>query len=216
MKKVITFAIVAWMALGFRVPQAVAATASTPNIAASASVSGALTLDVVLKKNGFNGDVITSMDFGTLKELSVTNPTTGAVSKTLRSSASGSTGTGAVAAFITANSHGLPYAITSTGSALTNGSGATIPTGACTVVPVYAKEDNGNLDKPSGAELGTPGSWVGTRTLYTSERGTAAIRSIQAYYSITDDLVAGATAAVPISQPGGSYGNSNIVITVTA
>jgi hypothetical protein len=204
MKKLMSLTMVLVMALAFTVP-AFAATQSAGPFTTTAVVQAGLTLTVTLKRNDFNGATITSMNFGQLVDIG-----TG----TLRSSPTSTTGTGAVDAFISANSQGLPYTITSTGTAMSNGS-TTLPSGALTVVPVYSAADNAGAAKPAAAVVGTAGSWVGTRTLYTSESGTAAQRTIQAIYSITDDPAAGATTGVPTSQAAGTY-SGTVTITVTA
>ena len=180
----------------------------------SAVVDDSTTLRVVLVKNSPTGAVVDAMNFGTLQEFDFLNATTHLVSKTLRSSINGSTGTGAVMAWITANTHGTPYSILSTGTALTSGTNS-IPTGACTVVPVFAAQDNGGISMPSGAALGVAGTWVANeKVLYHSELGTASMATIQAYYSITDDSATGATTAVLVSQPSGTY-TGTVTITVT-
>jgi hypothetical protein len=190
----------------FFAPSADAATATAGPFVTQASVAGGLTLAVVMKKNDFNGATIPSMDFGQL-----TNIGTG----TLRSSPSSTTGTGAVDCFITANSQGLPYTITQTGTAVANGA-AVLPAGACVVKAVYAAADNGGLAMPSGALLGTASSWVSTgKLIYQSETGTALMRTVQAFYSITDDTTAGATSSVPLSQTAGTY-SGTVTFTVTA
>ena len=204
MKKIISLAVMTVMVLGCIEP-AFATSTSTPAITTSATVLGGLTLSVVLHKNNSTGTVITAMDFGTLKDIG-----TG----TLRSSTTGSTGTGNVTAMISANSQSLPYTISQTGTTLSNGS-TTLPSGALTVVPVYASADNGGAAMPSGAALGTKGTWVGSRTLYTSEPGAAAIRTIQSVYSVTDDTAAGGTTGVPLNQAAGTY-SGTVTITVTA
>ena len=206
MKKALLALIVTAFVLSAAVPAAFAATATSGAITTSASVSGTLTLTTVMKKNSSTGAIITSMDFGQLADIG---------SGTLRSSATGTTSTGAVDMFITANSHGLPYTITQTGTAMSNGT-TTLPAGALTVVPVYATADNGGAAKPTGATLGTAGTWVATnKALYTSETGTAAMRTIQAVYSVTDDPAAGATSSVPLNQAAGTY-TGTVTITVTA
>jgi len=205
MKKIMIFTMIVVTAAAMVSPVAMAATTSTSSIATSASVASNLTLNVVMRKNDFAGAIVTSMNFGQLVDIG-----TG----TLRSSPTSTTGTGAVDAFITANSQGLPYTITSTGTAMSNGT-TTLPSGALNVVPVYAAADNGGLAKPAAAVVGAAGTWIGTRTLYTSESGTAALRTIQAIYSVTDDPAAGSTAGVPVSQAAGTY-NGTVVITVTA
>ena len=180
-----------------------AATATSGPVNISASVDGTLTLSVALKKNNSVGATIPSMDFGQLIDIG-----TG----TLRSSAAGSTLTGNVTAMISANSHGLPYAITQTGTTLSNGA-TTLPSGACTVVPVYASADNGGAALVG--TLGTKGPWaVSGKTLYTSD-AAGSVRTIQAIYSVTDDPASGATTGVPLSQAGGTY-SGTVTFTVTA
>ena len=131
-------------------PSAFAATATSGPHTIRAEVDGTLTMSVVLRKNSSTGTVLTSMDFGKLVDIG-----TG----TLRSSATSTTGTGNVTAMISANSHGLPYTITQTGTALSNGT-TTLPSGACTVVPVYSALDNGGA-----ALVGTLG-YIWKNTLY--------------------------------------------------
>ena len=192
-------------------PSAFAATATSGPYTVSALVEGGLTLSVVLKKNSSTGATITSMDFGRLTQFNWTDPVTGAVSSTLRSSATSTTGTGNVTAMVSANSHGLPYTITQTGTAMSNGA-TTIPSGASTVVNAYSPLDNAGAALVG--TLGTKGTWVGTRTLYTSD-AIGSIRTFQSIYSVTDDPVAGATSAVPLNQAGGTY-NGTVTFTVTA
>ncbi len=214
MKKFITIAVMLGMAASFAAPYVIAATSIEGPITIGATVPVNFDLGLAMRRNDFAGPVITSMDFGTLGTITFTNPATGQPQTSgLRSVVTGSTGTGAVAAFLTGNSQGAPYTISQTGTALTGPGGATIPAANCTVVPVYAAADNGQLPLPAGAALGTAGSWVGTRTLYTSG-GTGALRTIQAFYSITDDTAAGATGAVPLSQAAGAY-TANVTFTLT-
>ena len=184
-------------------PSAFAATATSGPYTISASVDGTLTMSVVLKKNSSTGATVTSMDFGRLVDIG-----TG----TLRSSATSTTGTGNVTAMISANSHGLPYTITQTGTALSNGT-TTLPAGACTVAPGYSALDNGGAAQVGA--LGAKGTWVASgKTLYTSD-ASGSVRTIQSVYSVTDDPAAGATTGVPMNQAGGTY-NGTVTFTVTA
>lgn len=192
-------------------PLAYAASVSSSPYTVSASVDGSLTLSVALKKNSSTGVATSSMDFGKLTQFDYTDGCTGSVSSTLRSSATSTTGTGNVTTMVTVNSHGLPYTVTQIGTALTNGT-ATIPAGASTVVTAYSPLDNAGAALVG--TLGTRGSWVGTKTLYTSD-AIGSMRTFQSIYSITDDPVAGATAGVPLNQRGGTY-NGTVTFTVTA
>ena len=205
MKKLTTTVVMFLTAIVLVTPSAFAATATSGTLNVSALVSGTLSMTVTLRSGSSTGTILTSpVSFGTLQVF--TNTSTGG--QTLRSSTVGG-GIGDIVAMIAANSHGLPYTITQTGT-MTG-----LPAGACTVVPVYATQDNGGAAKPASATLGTAGTWVATgKTLYADTVGTA-LSTIQAHYSITDDNTAGATAAVPINQAAGTY-NGTWVITVTA
>ncbi len=175
---------------------------NTNPIIISTSVDGTLTLTVAMRKNSPNGPLVPAMDFGILQSRG----------NSLVSSEAGSTGTGAIHMFISANSHGVPYTVTQTGTALSNGT-TTLPAGACNVVPVYSANVNGGLPMPAGASLGTAGSWIAVnKTLYTSGP-TGALRTFEAYYSITDDPAAGATGSVPLFQQAGNYSGT---VTITA
>ena len=194
-------------------PVAFATAISTPSIPIKASVSGTLTLTVNLYKGsatGPTGSILTEINFGTLQEK--TFVVGGVTYKELRSDDAG--GMGEVIAMITANSHSTAYTISQVGTALTSGSN-TIPAGASVCVPAYATQDNGGVAKPAAAVVGTAGSWVGSRTIYTSEAAPAAMRTVQAHYAITGDSASGATTACPLNQPAGNYVGST-VITVTA
>lgn len=186
-------------------PSFAASSVNAP-LSVSASVDSTLTMNIAAHKNSSTGAGISSIDFGELVDLG-----TG----TLRSSATGTTGTGNATVMVTVNSHGLPYIITETGSALSNGS-VILPPGACTVVSVYSSADNGGAALPTGANLGTAGSWVDTnKILYRSESGVASMKTFQAIFSITDDPSAGSTSSVPLNQEGGSYVGT-ITLTATA
>lgn len=210
MKKTLYVALLAGLMTVLGMPCVQAATTAVAPITTRAEVTGGLTLSVTLQKNDFDGDIITSMDFGTLMEFE--NPDTHG--KTLRSMKTGSTGTAAVLAWIGANSHGAQYAIKQTGTALSSGA-STLPEGACCVVPVYVEGDNGGAAINPNAALGSKGTWVATdKLIYQSEPTPAQMRTLRAYYSITDDPKAGATSAVLLGQPTGVY-NGTITFTVT-
>ena len=206
MKKTLSVMMIALTAMVCVTPHAIAATDVKGPFTVSAAVPSALALTVVMKKNDFAGATVTSMNFGNLVDIG-----TG----TLRSSSTSTTGTGAVAVFLSANSQGLPYSITQTGAPMSNGA-VNLPAGACIVKPVYAAADNGGATMPAGASLGTGGTFTSAspKTLYQSEAGGAA-RTIQAYYSITDDPAAGATSGVPLGQQAGTY-SSTVTFTLTA
>ncbi len=173
-----------------------------------------LGITIVLHKNSSTGSIISSMDFGVL--VPFTNPNTGGI--TLRSSTSGSTGTGSVVAMIYPQPTGKPYYINCYSNALTEVSGKTIPSGACVVVPVYSAFDNdfGDGPQPLVGTLGEKGSWVGAspgRQIYQSN-SIGDYRAIQTHFSITDDPATGASSYVPIDQMRGTY-NATVTFTIT-
>ena len=185
---------------------AYASSVSLAPIAVSADVQQVLQINVTLFKNSVsaaNQVTGTSINFGVLVD------SNGA----LISSANGNTGVGSIVALISAATSGRPYTITQTATQLSTGgaSPAAIPAGAQTVVPVYIAIDNGGA--PLVGAMGTAGSWVGTKTLYTSN-AAGDVRVIQAHYAVTNDPAAGATESVPPNQPAGNYA-ANIAFTVT-
>ena len=176
-----------------------ASIASNP-VTVLATVDGPVSISFVMNENTTDGVTLSSINFGDLADEgggSVLHSTRNVVMR------------------ITANTHGAPYTIKQTGSSLTAGS-ATIPTGSCVVKPLYIAADNNGDSQPSGSQLGAAGSWVAVdKVLYTSETGTAAMRTIQCVYSITSDPNNGATETVPADQPAGNY-TSSITFTVTS
>ncbi len=206
MNKLTTLAVLAIAVWALTTPVAFAATQSTAPITITAQVNGALSISVNLFKNSVsvaNDIPDNAINFGNLNnDLGTGN---------LRSTTTGSTGTGNVTALISAVSSGVQYTITQTGTQLTSGVN-TIPSGATTVVPIYTPADNGGAALVG--TMGTNGSWVGTKTLYTSN-AAGALRVIQAIYSVTDDPAAGSTAVVPLSQAAGTY-TGTVTFTVTA
>jgi hypothetical protein len=202
MKKATIASILAIFA--FSVPAYAATITKTVNT--SATVATVFTMDVKLFKNDIDGADVTAgnaMPFGTLADIG-----TG----TLRSNNNVPANTGAYLAYITVNSQSKPWTLTQTGTNMTSGAN-TLESGSLVVGPVYVPSDNGGV---TDGTLGTKGTWVATnKSLYTS---TAAgpIRTIRAYYSITDDPAAGATAPnIPLNKPAGTY-TGTVTFTATA
>lgn len=210
MKKFVTMAVIMGMVAGFTAPYVIAATTSLGPITVSAAVPVAFDLGMEMKKNDFAGATITAMDFGTLGTITLTN----GQKSSLRSVTTGSTGTAAVDVFFGASTQGAPYTITQTGTPMTGPGGATLPAANLIVVPFYTPDDNGGATLPAGASVGAPGSWVGTRTIYTSGP-TAAARVVQAFYSITDDPAVGAVGGITSAQAAGAY-TGTVTFTLTA
>ena len=185
-------------------PFVFADSASSPVFSSSAIVNGDLEIQVGLNQNSTTGPTVSNMNFGTLNNDLGTG--------SLRSTTTGSTGTGSVAVRLSGNSSGVPYTITQTGTAPTNG-GNIILAGACTVVPIYSSADNAGLGLVGS--MGAAGTWVATnKMLYTSD-SAGSFRTIQCQYAITDNPAAGATASVPLNQPPGTY-NASITFTITS
>ena len=216
MRTLAKITLLAFFSLGI-CPQAYPAFHSSGDpFAFEASIATGLGITVILHQNSSTGPEVSSMNFGNLVEF--VNPVTGG--KTLRSSTQGSTGTGSIVAMIypAASGTNVPYHVDCSGGSLVNSSGATLPTGACIVTPVYSPEDNnfGAGGVPIAGTLGAGGSWVVAspgRRIFTSN-AAADYRAIQAHFAITDDTAAGATQAVPINQPGGNY-QGTVVFTIT-
>ena len=160
-----------------------------------ATIGSAFEMDVLLFNNDIDGTEVTgtnTMNFGTLTDIG-----TG----TLRSSTPG-----AVLAYINVNSNsGQQWTLTQTGTPMTRvGGSETLEQGSLNVVPVYVSGDNGGA---TGGAVGAKGTWVSAspKTLYTSP-ATGGNRVIRAYYSITDDSAAGATAPnIPLDKVAGTY-----------
>ncbi len=210
MKKLMTIAVIVGMIAGFTAPYVIAATSIEGPITVSAAVPVNFDLSMEMKKNTFAGVTLTAMDFGTLGTITLTDGS----KSSLRSVLTGSTGTAAVDVFFGASTQGAPYTITQTGTPMTGPGGATLPVGNLIVVPVYAPEDNGGAALPAGASIGARGTWVGTRTIYTSGPSAAA-RVVQAFYSITDDPAAGAVGGITSAQAAGAY-TGTVTFTLTA
>jgi hypothetical protein len=114
-------------------------------------------------------------------------------------------------AYINANTQALPYTITQSGTSVSNGT-ASLPANACRLVPTYNPVDNGGA--PLVGALGTAGTWVGTKTLYTSDAGGAA-RTITAVYGLVGDPATGAGNFIPPTQAAGNY-TGTVTFTLTA
>jgi hypothetical protein len=191
----------------FSVSQAMAVSLSSTPVAVTADVKDDMTMSLKLFKNDITGTEITAggaMNFGELIDIG-----TG----TLRSSAASTTGTGAVLACVTVNSHGKPWTLKQTGSDLTSG-GASLERGSLVVKPVYLPVDNGGI--ANDGSIGGAGSWVASDRLLYSSSASGRMKTIRAYYSITDDPVAGAASpSIPLDKAAGTY-TGTVTFTVTS
>ncbi len=161
----------------------------------------------------------TSMTFGQLAEktfVSQPDPITGKTKTFKEMRSEDNAGSGAIGGFsvvLTANTHQVPYQIRQNATSLTSAA-ITLPTGACTMTPIYADDDNGGTPKPATATVGPTGPWLGDRLVYNSGPGGNA-RAVQAIYGISGlDPTAGGTAAIPIDQPLGTY-TGTVTFTLT-
>ena len=201
MKKIFTIAVVMTLALGLS--QISWAATQSQSVTASASVQSALNLQVTITEtvNGTQSSTpLSAMNFGqlTANQFGGMDPASGRF----------------FTVYLTGQTQTLPYVISQTGAALSNGA-TTLPTGAQFVVPVYNPSDNGNATLPAGAVLGTNGTWVATnKTLYDSENTNAQARTIQAQYYLRGDPALGAGNFIPSSQASGNY-TGQITYTIT-
>lgn len=168
---------------------AVAAGNNTASFGVGASVPQFLEVNAVLRTVTYNtttgvydidwNSSPSSLDFGTLAE--VNNTATGAFYYMA--------GANGYAVVMYPVSSGRAFTIQETGTVLTNGGGATIPSAAYVMTPDYQTQDllgtvaQGSM--PAGASLATPRSAVGTSsTVYTSDAsGTA--KAVRAFLAIT-------------------------------
>jgi hypothetical protein len=162
-----------------------------------------------------NSQVVETMDFGQLTYLLSDNSNAG-----LFYSATG------FCAVIFAESFGKPYTIMSSCNGIGNGSIYLNP-GSFGLLPVYSRSDQfvfpgGSKEQgdiPSGASLGSPGSAVGEKTIYSSEANNATARIIQAYYGLPPYKAGGGDpfpGYVPINltQVSGRY-SATVTITIS-
>jgi hypothetical protein len=162
-----------------------------------------------------NSQVVESMDFGQLTYLLSDNSNAG-----LFYSAAG------FCVVVSAEPFGRPYSIISSCNGVSSGSNYLKP-GNFGLVPVYSSTDkwvyNGvskaQGDMPSGATLGTAGTGVGDKVIYSSESTDATARIIQAYYGLPPYKAGGAAPfpgyePIPLTQNAGGY-SATVTITIS-
>ena len=162
---------------------------------------------------------VTSMNFGTLKNMIGTDPAGQWYSDR------------GFCVVIYAQPYGAPYELLSTcdGLATAGPSPVSLPTGSFGLTPVYSEDDEwqwpggsiaqGPMPTGGGASLGDAGSAVATdKLIYTSETGTGTARIIQAYYGLPPYAAGGADPhpdyePIPLDQAPGDY-EGNVIITI--
>lgn len=172
-------------------------TVSGGPIHVSASIPTGLTLEMKIVDQ-VNGSQMPSLDFGELVR-------TGEEFRAARF----------FKVFLNENAAGDPFTLTQIGTPLTrNGGSETIPNGAFIVQPAYAEADNSGNAQPAGSTIGSIGTAVGTRTLFTDATGSS--RVITLIYTLSGDPNTGATEVIPLSQKSGSYsGTIQFTLTTT-
>ena len=159
----------------------------------SASVQSVLELGVEIRE--FKDGAVTnwgasSMSFGSLRSDAAQGPMRGEFYFDV---------------YLHPNSSGRPYKLTQTASALTNGT-RTIPAGACVVTP-WPVDKNGQ-SYPSGAVIGTQGSFIASSKILYQSDPSGAYAPVAFTYAIANSSANGATELVPFDQMGGSYTSS--------
>ena len=194
MKKIISMVMVLVLAAA----PVMAATTSS-QVTASASVQSAFALDMVIVQNDAGATSnVSALNFGQLAN----------------NGAGGLTSTRFFTVYLSAKTQTQPYNILQTGQSMTNGT-VTLPNNAQRVTPVYVPVDNGGATLPTGAAIGTQGTWVVTnKIIYDSENSLAQDRTVQAVYGLIGDSALGAGNFIPSNQPSGSY-SGNITFTLT-
>ena len=192
------------------------ATGEGASLQFTAQSTCAIGMTIILHQNSSTGGPVSTINFGTLQIFTGSKG-----EKTLRSSTSGSTGTGSVVAMIYPSPCGGPYYIdvSSQNGPLTSAGGATIPPGACIVVPVYSCYDQWDptMCIPLTGTMGTAAPWANAGTvtrIYTSD-AVGNYRALEAHFAITDDPKDGATTGVPPDQIRGTY-SGTVVFTMTS
>ena len=116
--------------------------------------------------------------------------------------------------YIELDTLGAASHLTQTASPLTREGGSeTMPNGAYIVQPTYDPADNGNLQQPSGSNLGKRQSAVGTEEIYTDPTGSH--RTVTSLYFLSGDSTIGATEPITLNQKSGAY-SGTIQYTLTS
>lgn len=166
--------------------QVFAASATQGPITVAADIPSGLTLDMTIIDQ-LSGAVVPSLDFGDLVR----------VGDEFRSSKF-------FKVLLKINSVGDPFELTQNGTALTRSGGAeTMPSGAYIVKPTFEAAENNGAAQPSGAAIGSTGSAVGNKILYTDPTGTGGVVTLT--YTLSGDPNIGATEKIQLNQKSGSY-----------
>lgn len=212
MKRVIILSMMAIFVLGLLVSEAICA--SSVNVSANASVTAVLDVAATIKKHtdtdgdgivdtGEPFDTVTSIAFGDLQRSTHADGTPGAMYSPY-----------AFHVYLGANASSRQYKITQSGTVLTAGTN-NIPDGAYLCTPAWAG-DSANNDI-SGDALGTAGTAVGTRDVYTSNNSGKSA-TVEVVYGLSrprsdGSLWPGQTATIPPDQAGGTY-TSTVTFTI--
>jgi hypothetical protein len=163
-----------------------------------------------------NSQEVDSMDFGQLTYLSADNSNAGVFYSPA-----------GFCAVLFAESFGKPYDIWSSCPGISNTQGVYLKSGSFGLIPVYSSTDKWVFpggekqqgDMPgNGAGLGSAGSAVGDKIIYTSESSVATARIIQAYYGLPPYKAGGADpfpgyTPIELTQTPGKY-DGKVTITI--
>jgi hypothetical protein len=184
-----------------------------PTVQVTTEVPASLTFSVTITElipDGLGGTtvgpVVSEMDFSVLASNGTFDPP-GPLGPQPRSLNS----TRAFQVFFGINAQERPFTIRQTAGPLESG-GNTIPNGAFIVTPL-AGVGGGPTPLPAGITVGTQQSAVGTNLVLFSSSGGPS-DTMAATYGISDDPSAGASEAIPLDQPAGSY-TTTVTFTAT-
>lgn len=194
-KKIVLANFIYFILLGLSSRDCFAVSVNSAAITAKASINSSLTLDVVVEDQ-LSSAITPSLDFGNLIR----------VNDEFRSQTF-------YKVYLTINSVGDPCELSQLGTFLSRtGGGEIIPSGVYIVKPEYDAGQNSSKAQPAGSQVGSRGTAVGTRVLFTDPTGSD--RTITATYTLSGDSNLGATETIPLSQKSGSY-NGTIQYTLT-
>ena len=184
MNRFLIFALFLFLAAPVRVAEAASATQGPINVAAD--IPSGLTLELTIIDQ-LSGAVAPSLDFGDLVR----------VGDEFRSSKF-------FKVLLKVNSVGDPFELTQNGTPLTRTGGSeTLPSGAYMVQPSFVPGDNSGAAQPSGSSIGTAGTAVGNKLLFSDPSGTGGVLTLS--YTLSGDPNTGATEKILLNQKSGAY-----------
>jgi len=162
-----------------------------------ATVDSAQNINCTILEDNDPGQVVTSMQFGSLVPSTPTGGLIGQIFFQFHCGVASNTG---------------PYQVTQTGGSLTSGGGQTLADGAWIVTPLDGIGGNPSNPFPPGTTLGSCGTAASASKLLFAQTNGTSVSDYSFTYGITDDPANCASDAIPQDQPAGIYGTT---VTIT-